>query len=259
MGMRLAKAQKPAITLQTVAIVLMSVVMAALVLLTNGNAIVAVALVFGLGGFTLMVVRPDLCFAFFIFAAMVFEQFQIFGLEPPVTLRVKFFENFNNSLGIPAPTNPVEMLLGLMAGSWLIKRLALRHLDVQPIRMWWPPMLYGGALIAFSLYGFVRGGDIMIALWEIRALMSMLVTYLVGSQVIRTDKQIRTVIWALMAGLAIKGFQGIYRYVVELGVHWGTSKPSPATKMRCSWPRCSWPRCSCSPGACGCSKAPRTC
>ncbi len=217
MSLRVAPAQKGPVVLQGVAIVSLSAVMAALVLLMNGNAILAVALVFGLAGFTLMLVRPDYCFAFFIFAAMVFEQFQIFGLEQPVTLKVMFFENFNNSLGIPVPTNPVVMLLALMAGSWLIKRLALRHLDVQPIRMWWPPLLYGGALLLFSVYGFLRGGDIMIALWEIRALMYMLVTYFVGSQIIRTDPQIRLVIWALLAGIAIKGFQGIWRYVVDLG------------------------------------------
>lgn len=161
---------------------------------------------------------PAWCFAFYVFAAMLFEQFYIVGLDAPVTLQVPAFLNLNLSLGIPGGVvNPVEIMLALMALSWALKMVATRCRDLQAVPHLWAGLLFLGALAFYTAFGLARGGDFKTALWEIRAPYYLCLTYILGSQLIRTRKQVLLVVWALVLGVAIKGMQGMWRYFVTLG------------------------------------------
>ena len=194
-----------------------AVLVAAVVLLTNGNLVVPVALPIAFGVLIAMVAHPGHTFSMLLFCTLLFEQYQIFGLEAPLTLQIPFFENFNNSLGVPLPTNPVECLLGLVGGTWLFTSLVTRKIRFhwhpsQPVMLTW--ML---TLVFFMGFGIARGGVVNIALWEVRALFYLCLAYFVGTQVIRTHRDVVVNTWCILLPVSIKGFQGVWRWAVDLG------------------------------------------
>lgn len=193
----------------------------AVAVLSNGNIVLPVALPIGLGVGLAILTHPSATFSMLLFCTLLFEQYQIFGLSAPLTLQVPFFENFNNSIGIPLPTNPVEVLLGVIAGSWFMTGLVTRKIRFQshPLHL---PML--GLMLLFGtfmVYGIGRGGVINIALWEVRALFYMCIAFFVGSQIIRTHKQVLINTWCILIPVSIKGFQGVWRWGVDLGFEIG--------------------------------------
>ncbi len=193
------------------------VLVGALAVLTNGNLVIPVALPIGLGVLLAIVTHPSATFSLLLFCTLLFEQYQIFGLEAPLTLRVPFFENFNNSIGVPLPTNPVEVLLGTVGGSWLIAGVVTRRIRFQANPLQGPMLGLMGMLFFFFAFGIARGGVFNIALWEIRALFYLGISFFVGSQIIRTHKQVVTNTWCILLPVSIKGFQGVWRWLVDLG------------------------------------------
>jgi len=76
-------------------------------------------------------------------------------------------------------------------------------------------------LLFFTLYGLASHGDWKAALWEIRPLYYLCFMYFLVGQVIRTSRQVHICVWIVIIGLAIRGFQGCYRYFVVLGRNLG--------------------------------------
>ena len=196
--------------------VLASLMVGAVVVVTNGNLAAPIALPVGIGVLITFVARPGWAFSFLLFAALLFEQYQIFGLDAPLTLQIPFFENFNNSIGIPLPTNPVECLLGLMLFSWLMNMVVTRRFRWQHAAFHGPVALFAVVLLTFMAWGIARGGVPNIVLWEVRALFYFIITYFVGSQLVRTKQDVIVNTWCILIPIAIKGFQGVWRYVVDL-------------------------------------------
>jgi len=194
-----------------------ALLVAGAVLVTNGNPAVPLALPIGLGVLLALVCNPGRAFSALLFCTLLFEQYQIFGLEAPVTLRIPFFENFNNSLGIPLPTNPVEVLLCTIGGTWLFASIVTRRLAVQWQPFQGPMLMFLLTLVLFMGFGLARGGVVNIALWEVRALFYLCIAYFVGSQVIRTHHDVVVNTWCILLPVSIKGFQGVWRWAVDLG------------------------------------------
>jgi hypothetical protein len=196
--------------------VLGAVSVAAIVLLTNGSILAPIALPIGVGVMLALLTHPAWAYSLLVFCTLLFEQYQIFGVEAPVTLQIPFFENFNNSIGIPLPTNPVECLLGLMVFSWLSTIVVTRK-----IRFHWNPfqgiyLVWTGTLVFFVAFGIGRGGLANIALWEVRALLYMCITYFVGSQLIKSYRDVWINTWCILIPISIKGFQGLWRWAITL-------------------------------------------
>jgi hypothetical protein len=199
-----------------------SMVFAGIVLATNGILFVPPALAIGIGVTFFLIVRPNYGFAILVGVALLLEQFNIGGLETPVTFMVPFFLNLNLSMGIPgAVVNPVEILLGMFTFSWIMNMIVTRRFQFQRIPNIWALLLIICVIVGFLGYGMARHGDFKAALWEIRAIFYLFLCYLIGSQVIRTRKDIVIVVWATIIAIAIKGYQGMYRYVIELGCDLG--------------------------------------
>ncbi len=185
--------------------------------ISNGNILFPVALPIGLGVMLAIVTHPSATFSMLLFCTLLFEQYQIFGVSTPLTLQVPFFENFNNSIGIPLPTNPVEVLLGTVGASWFVTGLVTRKIRFQSSPLQGPMFALMLMFATFMAMGIGRGGVINIALWEVRALFYMGIAFFVGSQIIRTFRQVLINTWCILIPVSIKGFQGVWRWAVDLG------------------------------------------
>lgn len=66
------------------------------------------------------------------------------------------------------------------------------------------------------LFSFVNGlrsgGDFLVALWEIRALVYFCIIYLIVPQIIQTRKQLKTLVWIFIIVISFKAFQILERY-----------------------------------------------
>jgi hypothetical protein len=150
-------------------------------------------------------------------ASLLLEQFQIFGLDDPITLKLPFFINLNQTTGVGALVmNPIEVLLSLIVGLWFLRAALSRHLTWRPIPNFNVALLFLGMLIFYTLMGLARGGDFKVALWEIRALYYLCAVYFLGTQLIRTRRQINICIGISMLMIVIKGLQGCWRFFVTL-------------------------------------------
>ena len=92
----------------TLVAVLLSVLGAVLLWLTNGNMIVVPALCAGLLMMWLFIRHLDLALYCLLAATMVIDQFRVFGFLDAVTTKVPFYLNLNTSTGIsPLVFNPI--------------------------------------------------------------------------------------------------------------------------------------------------------
>lgn len=196
----------------------LSIAAAGLVLLTDGNLYVAALAVSVPLLLPLLVQRLELGIFVLLAAAMVIEQFQIFGISRPVTARIPFFLNLSTITGIgPLMMNPVELLIALILGGWLIRAAASGEWHLRPIPHLQISLAFLAMLLFYTGYGLARGGDLKVALWEIRALYYLCAVYFLASQLIRTRKQILICLWIIILGTAIKGLQGCWRFFIDLG------------------------------------------
>jgi len=203
--------------LRTSIAIFAGVLAAGLAVLTNGNVIVPVALPIGLGVLLALATHPRWAYSLLLFCTLLFEQYQIFGLDAPLTLRIPFFENFNNSIGIPLPTNPVECLLAMIAVTWLFAGLVTRKIKFTASPLQGPMLGFMGSLFLFMLYGIATGGVANIAVWEVRALFYLGIAFFVGTQIIKTHRDVLINTWCILIPVSIKGFQGVWRWAVDLG------------------------------------------
>lgn len=79
-----------------------------------------------------------------------------------------------------------------------------------------PLGLYALMLPVAEVYGLATGGDSKLSLWELRPQVYMIVAYILACNLVKTRKQIHTLVWILVAGAGLKAIQGVYRYRVEL-------------------------------------------
>ncbi len=111
-----------------------------------------------------------------------------------------------------------EMLMALVLLIYLLKGLATRKLRFDRGSLMLPLGLYMLMVLVSEAHGIGSGGDFRLSLWEVRAQVYMFVAYVLTCNLIKTRKQIDAVVVILVVGTALRGVQGIIRFV-ELHGH----------------------------------------
>ena len=167
--------------------------------------------------------RPVYGFAMLLGLVLLTEEFEIRtlagGIEPWLLQSLPIFRNLQDYTPLGGVyANAVEAWIGLLVGIWAVKGLLAGRLRVAPIpctAAWLAALVTIG--MAFVL-GVTSGGDIKPALWEVRALGYLLGLAWLVPQIVERRQDIVLLVAVITLSFGAKAVQGLYRYVVELGL-----------------------------------------
>jgi hypothetical protein len=204
-------------------IAFVSVALALVLVATDGNPFVGVLLLGVLAIAVATVYRADWGFYIFLFFVLFFDQYDIPGF-PSFTTTVEYFLNLNAIGWLPqieqGVVTPMELQLLFLGAVWFLTCVLRGSFDITPLPRMGTMVLMYLAIIATMVKGLLGGGSFVITLWETRALFYMGLMILFVPQVIKTEEQVRGVMWVAIAGISFKAFQGAWRYA-SLGFTFG--------------------------------------
>jgi hypothetical protein len=160
--------------------------------------------------------RPVITVWIVFFSATLIES-GLPSFSDASTEQIPFWRNLSTSGLAPLPFSPAELLLVFTALAWL----AREHL-IQTLRVRGSVVLriYGCYLLMVLVglvLGTATGGNLNVALWEIRVPIATALIMVLALNLLRSQRQIEVLGWLLLIGSGLKGVQGTWRYVVTLG------------------------------------------
>jgi O-antigen ligase len=160
---------------------------------------------------------PWVGFSIAIFGTALLEPLPLDG-DPTTVYTWIFHANFSSWTFLGIAFSIVETLLILTAVSLCLKEGFMRR--------WWPPrgsldrpiLVFGALVIAGFGYGVaLNGGDMRIALWEVRALAYLVACYFLAGALVRSTRHVRLLTWLLLVGLALNGLRLTVRFLIFYG------------------------------------------
>lgn len=109
---------------------------------------------------------------------------------------------------------PMELLLLLTLTSWLLRGIARRRFDLHCGGLRWPIALFSVALAGGVIWGIVSGGSWYLGLWEVRALLAMLVCSVLAASMVRTHRDVQRLLTLFLLTISIWAVEGAYRRLV---------------------------------------------
>ena len=186
---------------------------------SEGNVPLVAFVIFMVGVVIISFLRLDISLFVFMAAVMFLDQYPVPGFET-MTEKLGFFSNLKEIDYIPffnaGMVSPAEIHLIAIIISTLLHMVLRVNVIIKPIPVFLPFIGFLGALFFSVLYGLKGGGDMMVSMWEIRALFYLCIAYLVLPHIISSKKQIEVLVWIFIAGTVFKALQGIKRFI-ELG------------------------------------------
>ena len=158
---------------------------------------------------------PETAIVFFLGAATLVEQFSFVG---DGTDRIPLFTSLS-ALGLSGVYfTPIEVALAAALLVWLLKAGAERRLRVptSPLSL---GLLVFMVLAAVGLvHGLAAGGQVNVALNEIRPWLYLVLLYLLTSQLVQRATRLQPLLWAFTLGTGIKAVQGVSQWLQIRGV-----------------------------------------
>jgi len=173
----------------------------------------------------LSLLKPDWSFILLIGFTLLFDQYQIPGFEP-VTHQIGYLNNFKEIHYIPyfhvGMMSPFEVHLGAILFALFLRWMISPH-DYRDLK--WPKEAWFGILLACwlavsVLLGLGQQGELMPALWELRALATFFLVLFITPWVFKGQKEIKGLFWVIFIPILIKSIQAIFRFI-ELGFSTG--------------------------------------
>ena len=204
-------------------LVIGSLVVSAAYVLTGGSMFVAMSLIGLAAVIVVTMFRVDWGLMMFVGTVLLFDETPPRGYDRSI-IGKEYFLNLK-SLPLfkdvpPAVVTPLELHLLAVFIVWGLLLLTGKKRQLSPIHGWGTAALFFTWLIISVGAGLARGGDFLPALWEIRALFYLCVTFFFVPQIIQTREQVRQLMWVVIAALAFKTLQGVVR-VGNLGFTFG--------------------------------------
>jgi len=198
-----------------IAVVGISLLLAVVMVISYGNLFAVAGLIgiFAVVAFT--VYSIDWGFSIFIFFVFLFDQFDIPGF-PTVTSQLGYFTNLSTIEYLPrmngAAVTPMELHLLFIFGVWTLLHILRKGLRLAPPMQKAALVTYVIMIVIWLLRGQFRGGDFIIALWEVRGLFYLAMMIFLTPQLIRSRDQLRNLLFVCIAGITVKALQGAFRY-----------------------------------------------
>ena len=121
------------------------------------------------------------------------------------TDRIPLFNGITKGLHV----NPVDLLLLGLLLVWLFKTTAKGEVQWPRSALSLSVLGLTGAVVFGVFIGMAHHGDLRTSFTEVRPYIYLAMTYLLASVLLRTQQAIRSVLWALVLGVAFKSTQGI--------------------------------------------------
>lgn len=142
------------------------------------------------------------------------------GLNPiPPTARFPFTLNLNNIGEIygtqalaPLKFSPAEVIVVLTFLAWIVRSVAIRDFQFRRGAFLGWLLAYIAAVSMGWLHGIATGGDITMAIWEVRAQFLFLAAYLLGANLITERRHVTPILWIAAFCIGFKGLVGVYLY-----------------------------------------------
>lgn len=210
-----------------VGIIFASALLGALHILSYGNLVVPIAVVGVLTLIGFSILRPAISLYALVFLGLGIEQTHSDTETYAWTNSLQYHQNVSNIFPFlkVLAVNPMELhflciIAGVLLRFLIVKEKSARVLASKEL------LLYFGSIGFFMLYGFIRGGEPLPALWEVRGIIYLILMMIVVPQIIRTTEQMNYVVWAFVAGLAFRSIETASHYIgsnFSVGSHegWG--------------------------------------
>jgi len=184
--------------------------------LFNGNVPLVAGIIYLTFVLILSILRLDISLYLFMFTVMIFDQYAIPGFNS-FTFDVRFFHNLKEIPYVPyihsGVVSPFEIHLLFISVALLIHASIRKIFFFKPIPVW-GAFLFFFTLFTFSFVNGLRdGGDVLVALWEVRALFYLCLMYVLVPQILDTRSQVAALFWVFIIGITIKALQGVVKFV----------------------------------------------
>jgi hypothetical protein len=166
--------------------------------------------------------KPKLGFYILFTGAMFFESVSNgYGVRTDVpTTYVPFFWNLNN-LGYhygtavlePFKFSLAEMLMVVTFLTWLVQSIVSRTFKFERGAFFTAFAAYIVMVTLGWIHGIATGGDVTMALWEVRPQFHFFAAYLIAANLVRKKEDVYPILWITLIFATIKGLMGINVYI----------------------------------------------
>jgi len=118
--------------------------------------------------------------------------------------------------------SPLELMLVVTLVSLMFRWISQRRINIQAGPLFWPVMLFGVAMAVGLGYGIATGGDLVIALWESRAIFTLPLILVLVTNTITTREHVNVLIWWVVCGIFADAVSGLIFVATVLDFDWST-------------------------------------
>lgn len=202
-----ADADRPTAWMVAAPLVLMTVMLAAVAgKLAGGSTPVLALLIPVLLVPVLVWKRPVIALYVLFAAAMTIEQFgySVGPREGAATAKIPLFVGL-----LPAGMNPAEVLLGLGVLVVLMQAVQRRQQWLHRTVVRRLLMAVMAFVVVFLILGILRGGNLNMAMWEVRPFFYLFGTYVLAAALVENFSAVRPLLWILILGSGAKAIYGL--------------------------------------------------
>jgi hypothetical protein len=108
--------------------------------------------------------------------------------------------------------SPLDLFIGALVFGWVVKMLATRTWSLYRGPLFRPLSAFTLFLFIGVLWGVGRGGDRLVAYWEIRAILYLPVLFVLITNLLQRTEQYRRLLWIVMIALTFNALFALEEY-----------------------------------------------